>query len=238
MKKEKALGIEDEINILYVALTRAKNNMIIFKKEKSSVFDILNMSPCKVGTIKESINISKNYEKVEKVIYTPLNLGTQEKQLSKEKELDQNHLYSKYYGIATHYCLEMMNDFNLNSLEYSLKLSQTRYSNYLNEDDFASIKTRLELLLENETFKEIIKDTQFITEQSLLYKEEIKIIDLLLFKDDTYYIIDYKTTKEELQEHKVQVLFYKKAIKDIFNTQNVKSYLVYLKPQECLIHEV
>ena len=238
LKKEKALGIEDEINILYVALTRAKNNMIIFKKEKSSVFDILNMSPCKVGTIKESINISKNYEKVEKVIYTPLNLGTQEKQLSKEKELDQNHLYSKYYGIATHYCLEMMNDFNLNSLEYSLKLSQTRYSNYLNEDDFASIKTRLELLLENETFKEIIKDTQFITEQSLLYKEEIKIIDLLLFKDDTYYIIDYKTTKEELQEHKVQVLFYKKAIKDIFNTQNVKSYLVYLKPQECLIHEV
>ncbi len=238
LKKEKALGIEDEINILYVALTRAKNNMIIFKKEKSSVFDVLNMSACKVGTIKESINISKNYEKVEKVIYTPLNLGTQEKQLSKEKELDQNHLYSKYYGIATHYCLEMMNDFNLNSLEYSLKLSQTRYSNYLNEDDFASIKTRLELLLENETFKEIIKDTQFITEQSLLYKEEIKIIDLLLFKDDTYYIIDYKTTKEELQEHKVQVLFYKKAIKDIFNTQNVKSYLVYLKPQECLIHEV
>ena len=238
LKKEKALGIEDEINILYVALTRAKNNMIIFKKEKSSVFDILNMSPCKVGTIKESINISKNYEKVEKVIYTPLNLGTQEKQLSKEKELDQNHLYSKYYGIATHYCLEMMNEFNLNSLDYSLKLSQTRYSNYLNEDDFASIKTRLELLLENETFKEIIKDTQFITEQSLLYKEEIKIIDLLLFKDDTYYIIDYKTTKEELQEHKVQVLFYKKAIKDIFNTQNVKSYLVYLKPQECLIHEV
>lgn len=238
LKKEKALGIEDEINILYVALTRAKNNMIIFKKEKSSVFDILNMSACKIGSIKESINISKNYEKTQKVIYTPLNLGTQEKQLTKEKELDQNHLYSKYYGIATHYCLEMMNDFNLNSLDYSLKLSQTRYSNYLNEDDFASIKTRLELLLENEIFKELIKNTQFITEQSLLYKEEIKIIDLLLFKDDTYYIIDYKTTKEELQEHKVQVLFYKKAIKDIFNTQNVKSYLVYLKPQECLIHEV
>ena len=238
LKKEKALGIEDEINILYVALTRAKNNMIIFKKEKSSVFDILNMSACKIGSIKESINISKNYEKTQKVIYTPLNLGTQEKQLTKEKELDQNHLYSKYYGIATHYCLEMMNDFNLNSLDYSLKLSQTRYSNYLNEDDFDSIKTRLELLLENETFKELIKNTQFITEQSLLYKEEIKIIDLLLFKDDTYYIIDYKTTKEELQEHKVQVLFYKKAIKDIFNTQNVKSYLVYLKPQECLIHEV
>ena len=71
--------------------------MIKNKKIKSSVFDILNMSPCKIGNIIQSINISKNYEKNEKIIYIPLNLGTQEKQLSKEKEFDQNHLYSKYF---------------------------------------------------------------------------------------------------------------------------------------------
>ena len=170
--------------------------MIIFKKEKSSVFDILNMSVYKNGNIKESINASKNYEKNEKIIYQALNLGTQEKQLSKEKEFDKNHLHSKYFGIATHYCLEMMNDFTSISLDYSLKLSQTRYSNYLNIDDFFAIKNRLELLIENETFKSLIENSQFITEQSLLYKEEIKIIDLLLFKEDTYYIIDYKTTTE------------------------------------------
>ena len=238
LAKEKALGFEDEINILYVALTRAKNNMIIFKKLKSSVFDILNMTVCKIGAIKQSTNISKNYEKSEKIIYIPLNLGTQEKQLSKEKEFNQNHLYSKYFGIATHYCLEMMNDFTLNSLEYSLKLSETRYSNYLNKDDFEAIKNRLILLIENKIFNDLIKDSQFITEQSLLYKEEIKIIDLLLFKDGIYYIIDYKTTKDELNEHKIQVLFYKQAIKEIFNTQNVKSYLVYLKPQNCEISEI
>ena len=43
---------------------------------------------------------------------------------------------------------------------------------------------------------------------------KIKIIDLLLFKNDTYYIIDYKTTKDRLPEHIAQVSFYKKAIKD------------------------
>ena len=84
----------------------------------------------------------------------------------------------------------------------------------------------------------MIKDSEFITEQSLIYKEEVKIIDLLLYKDDTYFIVDYKTTKEELEEHKIQVLFYKKAIKEIFNTPNVKSFLVYLKPQNSLIYEV
>ncbi len=72
----------------------------------------------------------------------------------------------------------------------------------------------------------------------MIYKEEIKIIDLLLFKEDTYYIIDYKTTKDRSLEHIAQVAFYKKAIKDIFQTQNVKSYLVYLHPNENFIQEV
>ena len=238
LAKEKALSLEDEINILYVALTRAKNNMIIFKKQKSSVFDILNMNVCKIGNLKESLHINNEMKKVERYEYTPLNLGTQEKQFSKEKELEVDHLHAKYFGLATHYCLEMINEFNKENLEYVINLAKTRYSNYLNEIDFNDIKTRISLLIENKTFLSLIKDAQFISEQSLIYKEEIKIIDLLLYKNETLYIVDYKTTKEELEEHKIQVLYYKKAIKEIFNTSNVKSYLAYLKPQNSLIYEV
>ncbi|MDD2886556.1 MAG: RecB-like helicase [Aliarcobacter sp.] len=238
LSKEKALSIEDEINILYVALTRAKNNMIVFKKAKSSVFDVLNMKPTQIGTIIQSQNISKNYEKIEKVLYIPMNLGTQENQISKEKEFDENHLKAKYFGLATHYCLEMMNEFNSDNLLYSLNLAKTRYSNFLDELDFIDIKNRLSLLVKNEQFLFLIKDSEFITEQSLVYKEEIKVIDLLLFKDDNYYIIDYKTTKDRLPEHMIQVAFYKKAIKDIFKTQNVFSYLVYLQSNEVQISEV
>lgn len=236
--KEKALSLEDEINILYVAMTRAKNNMIIFKKIKSSVFDILNMKVCKIGKIKESINLSINKDEKNIVSYTPLDLGTQEKQISKEKELDVDHLHAKYFGLATHYCLEMMNEFDEKNLDYSMDLVQTRYSNYLSEDDFFDIKNRLRFLLNDSTFKSLLENSMFISEQSLIYKEEIKIIDLLLFKEDCFYIIDYKTTKEELDEHKIQVSYYKKAIKEIFQTSNVKSYLVYLKPSDCTIKEV
>jgi exodeoxyribonuclease V beta subunit len=196
------------------------------------------MSVCKIGTIKQSINISKNYEKQKKVIYTALNLGTQDKVLSKEKELEENHLHAKYFGIASHYCLEMMSEFTLDALKYSLKLAQSRYSNYLSEIDFKDIENRISLMLSNDKFISMLNDSEFITEQSLIYKEEIKIIDLLLFKEDTYYIIDYKTTKDRLPEHIVQVAFYKKAIKDIFNTANVKSYLVYLHSNENFIQEV
>lgn len=238
LAKEKSLSLEDEINILYVALTRAKNNMIIFKKQKSSVFDILNMNVCKIGNIKESLHINNEVKKIERYEYKPLDLGTQEKQLSKEKELEVDHLHAKYFGLATHYCLEMISNFDEENLSYVINLAKTRYSNYLSEIDFDDIEKRIELLIKNEMFLSLIKDSEFITEQSLIYKEEVKIIDLLLYKDDTYFIVDYKTTKEELEEHKIQVLYYKKAIKEIFNTPNVKSFLVYLKPQNSLIYEV
>ncbi|WP_323659966.1 RecB-like helicase [Aliarcobacter butzleri] len=237
--KEKILSLEDEINILYVAMTRAKNNMIIFKKEKSSVFDILNMNVSKIGKIINSSNLVKNIEEKSIISYTPLNLGTQEKQITKEKELKENHLHSRYFGLATHYCLEMLNNFSFNDLKYTLNLARTRFSNYLSDKDFIDIENRLSHLINNDFFKFLVTNSVLTSEQSLIYKEELKIIDLLIYKDETYYILDYKTTKEELdEEHKNQVLYYKEAIKEIFKTSNVKSYLVYLKMDNCLMYEI
>jgi len=238
LAKEKALSLEDEINILYVALTRAKNNMVIFKKAKSSVFDILSMQSTKIGQIIESSNISKNYEKSEKVIYTPMSLGIQEKQITKEKDLDADILHSKYFGIATHFCLEMMNEFTKDELTYNINLAKTRFSNYLKDDDFIDIEKRVLKLIENDIFNSFIKDAQAITEQSLIYQGEIKIIDLLLYKDGKYYILDYKTTKEKSFKHMEQVSYYKKAISEIFDTNQVFSYLVYLKEDCIIIDEV
>jgi len=58
LQKEKALSLEDEINILYVALTRAKSNLLVIKKVKNSVFDCLAMTPTMIGKLtikKESL---------------------------------------------------------------------------------------------------------------------------------------------------------------------------------------
>jgi exodeoxyribonuclease V beta subunit len=167
-----------------------------------------------------------------------MDLGLQEKQISSEKQLDKNHLHAKYFGIATHYCLEMMNNFDENSLKNSINLAQTRYSNYLDESDFIDIESRIYRLIKNDKFISLVEDASFISEQSLIYKEEIRILDLLLFKNDSYYILDYKTTKEKSNDHVKQVSFYKKAIKDIFNTSNVFSYLVYLQENDLSIDEV
>ena len=75
-------------------------------------------------------------------------------------------------------------------------------------------------------------------EQALIYNEEIKVLDLLLYRNDRFIIVDYKTTTEVLYSHKTQVEHYKKAISEIFNIKNVDGYLVYLKEDSIEFFEV
>jgi exodeoxyribonuclease V beta subunit len=90
-----------------------------------------------------------------------------------------------------------MNSFDLKSLSTSLTLVKNRYSSYLQNEDFLNIEKRVLKLIENQQFQEIVKNAKFNKEQALIYKNELKIIDLLAIKDDKYFIFDYKTTKDE-----------------------------------------
>ncbi|RBQ26449.1 RecB-like helicase [Arcobacter sp. CECT 9188] len=237
-EKEKKLSLDDDKNVLYVALTRAKNNLIIFKKEKNSAFDILNLSECKIGNLIQSQSLNTE-KKLDKVSYTPLYLGKQEQKIVNEKGVEENELLkARYIGLATHYVLEMMSDFTISSMLYAINLSKARYSNYLDEIDFVKIERIVKNLVENSFFQELLSNSKIVHEQALIYKEELKIVDLLLLKDNCFYIIDYKTTRQILDEHKTQVTYYKKAISDIFINQNVKAYLFYLKEDRLDILEV
>lgn len=238
LKKEKSLEFEDELNILYVAMTRAKKNMIIFKKPEKSVFDLLDLKPNVLGKIVISDNKTKNYEKTSKVLYQALNLGKQNKPISVENDDEEYTLHAKYFGIATHYCLEMMNSFDENSLSLAINIVRNRYSNYLDENDIQNIKNRVSNLLVNSEFLDLVKEGNYSKEQSLIYKNELRIIDLLVEKDNKYYIFDYKTTKGELQEHIYQVSYYKKAIKDILASDEVYTYIVYLNEDMAKLKKV
>ncbi len=228
LEKEKSLSLDDEKNVLYVALTRAKSNLIVFKKTKSSVFDILNLKSYKDGILEKSSE-KKVDKSVEKIEYSALFLGKQEQKIKVDLNLGDEYLKAKYLGLATHYTLEMMNDFTKDDLDYSLQLSKSRYLSYLSIEDFKIIEKRVELLIQNSQFLNLVNNSLKVHEQSLMYKNELKIVDLLLYKDGFYTIIDYKTTSDILSSHKIQVNYYKKAISDIFKTENVKAYLVYLK---------
>jgi len=226
--KEKRLVVGDELNILYVALTRAKNNMIVLKKDKGSVFDLLGDFPLKtIGSLYLAPKKKKESEIIESVSYTALNLGYQEKTTS-SSDNNADNLKARYFGIATHYCLEMMKTFDMESLEKAILIVKNKFANSLDEVELMDVYKRVEYLISNDLFQSIVKDASFTKEQALMFNNEHKIIDLLVQNGEGYVVVDYKTTNEKSTSHLKQVQHYVQAIKDITNTSNVKGYLVYL----------
>lgn len=64
------------------------------------------------------------------------------------------------------------------------------------------------------------------------------MIDLFIQKEDSYTIIDYKTSSSLKDEHKAQVGHYKKAIENIVKSKSVKGYIFYLLKDEIQIVEI
>jgi exodeoxyribonuclease V beta subunit len=229
LKNEQIFSIDDQLNVLYVSLTRAKNNMIIFKKEKQSVFDILksDFTNQQLGELYLNNKLSNDIKINNINTYTPLNLGKQE--VLKCNNIDSiQTIKAKYFGLATHYCLEMMKDFDIKSLDFNIKLTQSKYSNYLQKENFEDIYTRILQLISNEKFINIQKNSTYTKEQALIFDNEVKIIDLLIIKDYSCIIIDYKTTSQKQNSHNEQVKNYIKAIQSITKDKNIYGYIVYL----------
>lgn len=238
IEKEKRQQRDDELNVLYVALTRAENNLIVFKKQKQSAYDILEYSIDGYVNGEIFIEPSNTYEidLKEKAIYQPLPLGYQDVNKT-EKSQNSDDLKSRYFGIATHYCLEMMKTFDEKSLHFGINCSKNKYSNILNLEDFLDIENRIKNLIKNSDFINLIKDRNYTKEQPLIYGDELKIIDLFIKRDEEYIVVDYKTTHEKLESHKIQVKNYMKYIKAITNCSTT-GYLVYLQNEETTIEKV
>jgi len=71
-----------------------------------------------------------------------------------------------------------------------------------------------------------------------MFENEHKIIDLLVQKDDSYVVVDYKTTLSQSYTHIEQVQKYVEAIKDIVKTDDVQGYIVYLHQENIELLEV
>ena len=234
-EKEEALELEDSLNMHYVAFSRAKENLFVCAKEKSSVFEYLNLERIKRG----KLNILKEEpikESLTKAEYKIENYGKQEVKLKAEDE-EEVDFFAIDYGLAVHYCLELMSRFDEKSLHVAFEATYNKYAKFFSKEILQSIYKRVQNLIANESFQNLIEGKKLYKEQPLVYEKERKQIDLLCEDKNELIIIDYKTSKSLKDEHISQVKLYKKALKNI-STKEVKAYLVYLRDEEIAITEV
>jgi len=229
----KALDVEDELNTLYVALTRAENSLILCQKEKDSALAILGLDEIIEGSVipsKESMKVIE-YDDFE---YESIKTGFQEKK--KSKNSSSSDINAINFGIALHYMLENLNDFRLDELELAYWAMKNRFEIKLEDNQAKQIKKRVENLLKDEKFISLVKGKSY-KELSLIYQGELKQLDLVVEKSDCIVVIDYKSSDFVQAKHIKQVADYKKALHDIFKKEIV-GYLCYIRDKTIEFVEV
>lgn len=233
--KEKKLTREDNLNALYVAFTRARDNLFILVKSKDSAFELLDLTPhtqgklvCKPTQIQEQA--TQNLLPYKRLYY-----GTQSDILEHEKEQEED-LSAIHFGLGLHYMLEMLSSFELHSIANAKDMLLNKYGALLSAEEIDDICSRVEMLLKNKEFLSLV-DGECMKEKALKYKKNLRYIDLLvkkeiqdpqaLFASVEYTVIDYKSAMNFQEEHHKQVNYYKNAIHAI-TSDEVNGYICYL----------
>jgi exodeoxyribonuclease V beta subunit len=227
LERQRVLRHKDQMNLLYVALTRAVESMIVIRKPKASIFDPLGMEPMVLGRLSpKDMPSCKEPPSTPQRAISLTHYGVQEiVTIDEEEERDYEAIL---FGLALHYTLEMMQDFDEESLQIALTSTQNRYGVELTDLQLADIQRRIFRLLQDEQFMRLFDGAEVIKEQSLSFEEEFKQIDLLLLYEDRVVVLDYKSSQKYHLKHKRQVGYYVKAIETIMNrpTEGVILYLL------------
>ena len=227
LAKEKELVREDSLNALYVAFTRARDNLFIIKKPKDSMFDILDLELCVNGVLVcENKQDNSTKEEFKSLKYQALCYGVQNNILELEKQ-NEDDLKSINFGLSMHYMLEMFGEFKKDNLSNAKDMMLNKYGSVLEDGEVEDISKRVLRLIEDEKFI-TLSSGEVYREKALRYKNNLRYIDLLVkCEDGSWNVLDYKSSMAYGDKHLKQVRYYVQAIKEITKAE-VNGYICYL----------
>lgn len=225
LEAEKMASDEDQLNALYVALTRAAQSLMVIGKVKNSWFDPLELVASEQGVLEIKVQKEKPVQTEKAVNFKALHFGTQEETLRPPKEATHDYA-AVQFGLALHYTLEMMGEFSTVSLEIALESTRNRFGSVLPMGAMGEIERRIERLLSDQTFRHLTQGDRY-KEQMIRHKGNLGVIDLLVRNEKGWVIIDYKSGREEEEKHRDQINRYGEAIRSSTGEETA-GYLCYL----------
>ena len=235
----------DELNKIYVALTRAQFELYIFipKKSASSNNKIRFMIPSGLEEIGSKIKYLYKKKDVQPFLDIPPSKYKPKFKLFKDEISIADELENRQRmleGNILHAMLsQVKNCFNIDKdkiLARSLKFAQAKYPFV---ENFSIYMEKIEKLLGKDNFKEIffISDAQVFCEKEVVDKfGNSRRIDRLIVGNKQVLVVDYKISKSRVQDHEKQILEYKDIISGIYPGHKVKGCLIYL--EEMLMQKI
>ncbi|GAA8752242.1 RecB-like helicase [Helicobacter pylori] len=218
LDKEEAAKDHEETNVYYVAFTRAELGLIVVAKDKDQKKDKkesknkgmrekLDLLPLEEGIIAPVISPQKE-PLIPSVLIKPHAYGEQVQEIEEEpsdyeKNNDQEAIN---FGIALHKGLEYQYAYNIP------KKSVLEYLNYHHGFyglDYQALEESLELFENDAKIQALFKNLALKGEVAFLFEGVVSRIDVLLWdKGQNLYVLDYKSSQNYQQSHKVQVSHY------------------------------
>ncbi|GAA8474345.1 RecB-like helicase [Helicobacter pylori] len=207
LDKEEVAKDHEEINVYYVAFTRAELGLIVVAKDKKGMHEKLDLAPLEEGEIVPVISSQKE-PSPESVLIKPHAYGEQIQEIEEEpsdyeKNNDQEAIN---FGIALHKGLEY---------QYAYRIPKKSVLEYLNYHhgfyglDYQALEESLELFENDAKIQALFKNLALRGEVAFLFEGVVSRIDVLLWdKGQNLYVLDYKSSQNYQQSHKAQVSHY------------------------------
>lgn len=249
--RQKSLDKDETINKIYVALTRAKHSLIILAVAQPNGNNISYFTPYQcsdknieyvslqeyqMGSIQPSIKeITSKSDMIELEPFVIV--GRQEIDNSKNAQ-DELNLDAIYFGKALHYYLESFNFIDANSKDIAKNRLYNKFGSSLNDKSLKDIIKRVDRLLDSAKFNKIIANKKLYKEQDIGFDGELRRIDLLCMNESEAHIIDYKSSLNGQENHRIQVCEYAKILSKIYPQKSVKASIIYILNDEIQIQDV
>ncbi|NHB38426.1 RecB-like helicase [Helicobacter pylori] len=217
LDKEEAAKDHEEINVYYVAFTRAELGLIVVAKDKKEskkesknkkMREQLDLAPLEEGEIMPVISPQKE-PLIASVVIKPHAYGEQVQEIEEEPDSDyekNNDQEAINFGIALHKGLEYQYAYNIP------KQSVLEYLNYhygFYGLDHQALEESLELFENDAEIQALFKNHALKGEAAFLFQGVVSRIDVLLWdRGQNLYVLDYKSSQNYQQSHKAQVSHY------------------------------
>ncbi|WP_121089893.1 RecB-like helicase [Helicobacter pylori] len=222
LDKEEAAKDHEEINVYYVAFTRAELGLIVVAKDKKEskkesknkkMREQLDLVPLEEGEIMPVISPQKE-PLITSVVIKPHAYGEQVQEIEEELDSDyekNNDQEAINFGIALHKGLEYQYAYNIP------KKSVLEYLNYHHGFyglDYQALEESLELFENDTEIQALFKNLLLKGEAAFLFQGVVSRIDVLLWdRGQNLYVLDYKSSQNYQQSHKAQVSHYAEFLK-------------------------
>ncbi|MBH0259787.1 RecB-like helicase [Helicobacter pylori] len=217
LDKEEAAKDHEEINVYYVAFTRAELGLIVVAKDKKEskkesknkkMREQLDLTPLEEGEIAPVISPQKE-PLIASVVIKPHAYGEQVQEIEEEPDSDyekNNDQEAINFGIALHKGLEY---------QYAYNIPKKSVLEYLNCHygfyglDYQALEESLELFENDAEIQALFKNHALKGEAAFLFQGVVSRIDVLLWdRGQNLYVLDYKSSQNYQQSHKAQVSHY------------------------------